>query len=89
MKKRKLILTSGFLSAFWLILTGWLAYGVDTPLFDFSFLFHLIPWGIGFSEGTTIFFYLAYLLTWFVLSLIAIPIVIVISLTFKKLRLLK
>ncbi len=80
MKKATIhIIASGIIAAIWLLLTGWLACGhfsrYDSFLFSFSFYFHLIPFGIGFSEGTTIWFYISYLITWLVLSLIFIPIV--------------
>ena len=87
MRKYTIYISSGIVSAIWLLLTGWISLGHQISyLFDFSFLFHLIPWGIGFSEGTTIWFYLAYLLTWVVLSFLFIPIVkVYYSSKFKKL----
>ena len=76
MKKYTVHITSGIISAIWLLLTGWIALGNHISyLFDFSFLFHIIPWGIGFSEGTTILYYLAYLFTWIILSFLFSPIV--------------
>jgi hypothetical protein len=76
LKKYTVHITSGITSAIWLLLTGWIALGNHISyLFDFSFLFHLIPWGIGFSEGTTILYYLAYLFTWIILSFLFSPIV--------------
>ena len=76
MRKYNVYISSGIVSAIWLLLTGWISFGHQiSHLFEFFALFHIIPWAIGFSEGTTIWFYLSYLFTWIVLSLLFIPIV--------------
>lgn len=73
------IIVSGIIAAFWLLLTGWLAFGhftrYDSFLHTFSFYFHIIPFGIGFGGGTTISFYISYLIIWLVITLFLVPIV--------------
>ncbi len=76
MKKYSVIITSSIISVLFLLVTGWVAFGdAMSVAFEFAFLFHLIPFVIGFTGGTSILIYLYYLLLWVGLSLLISPIV--------------
>lgn len=76
MKKYSVIFTSSIISVLFILVTGWIAFGnAMSVAFEFSFLFHLIPFGIGFTGGASILIYLYYLLLWGALSLLISPII--------------
>jgi len=75
MKKYSAIFTSSIISILFIVVTGWIAFGNALSVaFEFAFLFHLIPFGIGFTGGASILIFLYYLLLWVVLSLLISPI---------------
>jgi hypothetical protein len=72
MEKNKIIVISGLISIAFILLTGWFAFNSQIPvLFEFSFIFHLVPFAIGFSEGMSFGFYAYYIILWIVLYLIS------------------
>lgn len=76
MKKYSVLITSSIISALFILVTGWIAFGHTMSVaFEFAFLFHLIPFGIGFTGGASILIFLYYILLWTVLSLLISPIV--------------
>ena len=76
MKKSHIIIASCIISVLIILLTGWISFGNATSIaFEFSFFFHLIPFGIGFTGGAQILILLYYLLLWAGLSLLISPIV--------------
>lgn len=76
MKKYSVIITSSIISVLFILVTGWIAFGnAMSVAFEFSFLFHLISFGIGFTGGASILIYLYYLLLWVGLSFLISPIV--------------
>ncbi|MEX2596467.1 MAG: hypothetical protein WEC59_06000, partial [Salibacteraceae bacterium] len=76
MKKYSVIITSSIISALFILVTGWISFGnAMSVAFEFAFIFHLIPFGIGFTGGASIIIYLYYLLLWVGLSLLISPIV--------------
>jgi Permuted papain-like amidase enzyme, YaeF/YiiX, C92 family len=76
MKKLPIIIASSLISVLIILLTGWISFSnVTSTAFEFSFFFHLIPFGIGFSGGAKILIFLYYLLLWLGLSLLIIPFV--------------
>lgn len=76
MKKYLVIITSSIISVLFILLTGWIAFGhAMSVAFEFAFLFHLIPFGIGFTGGASILIFLYYILLWAGLSLLISPIV--------------
>lgn len=77
MKKYSVIITSSIISVLFILVTGWIAFGhAMSVAFEFAFLFHLIPFGIGFVGGASILIFLYYLLLCAGLSLLISPIVI-------------
>lgn len=75
MKKYSVLITSSIISALFILVTGWIAFGnAMSVAFEFAFLFHLIPFGIGFTGGASILIFLYYLILLVVLSLMLSPI---------------
>ncbi len=59
-----------------ILLTGWIAFSSNISILqEICFYFHLIPFGIGFSGGSTLLIILYYLALLFVVSLITFPLV--------------
>gem|GEM_PF-5843532 len=76
MKKLTPYILSALISALVILLTGWIAFSSNISiLHDICFYFHLIPFGIGFSGGSTISIILYYSILWIVLALVMLPIV--------------
>lgn len=76
MNKHSVIITSSIISVLFIFVTGWIAFGhAMSVVFEFAFLFHLIPFGIGFAGGASVLILLYYLLLWAGLSLLISPIV--------------
>lgn len=76
MRKYSVIIASSIISVLFILVTGWIAFGLTMSIaFEFAFLFHLIPFGIGFTGGASILIYLYYLILWAILSLMINPIV--------------
>lgn len=76
MKKYSVIITSSIISILFILVTGWISFGnAMSVAFEFAFIFHVIPFGIGFTGGASIMIYLYYLLLWIGLSLLISPIV--------------
>jgi hypothetical protein len=66
----KRILMSGIIAFIFITLTGWNGLHAHTPfIWEYCFVFHLIPFGIGFSGGQFIYIILYYILLWLILSL--------------------
>jgi uncharacterized protein YycO len=60
-----------------IVFTWWGAYYSHiSGLLEFSFMFHLIPYGIGFTGGTSILSFIYYIILWLLLSLIFRPVVV-------------
>ncbi|HRF79773.1 MAG TPA: YiiX/YebB-like N1pC/P60 family cysteine hydrolase [Flavobacteriales bacterium] len=76
MKKYSVIITSIIISVLFIFVTGWIAFGHAMSVSsEFAFLFHLIPFGIGFAGGASILIFLYYLLLCAGISLLISPIV--------------
>ena len=76
MKKYSVLITSSIISALFILVTAWIAFGhAISVASEFALLFHLFPFGIGFAGGASILIFLYYLLLWVVLSLLFSPIV--------------
>jgi hypothetical protein len=85
MKKYSVIITSSIISILFILVTGWISFGnAMSVAFEFAFLFHLVPFGIGFTGGASIFIYLYYLLLWIGLSLLISPLIKVFYLSKNK-----
>ena len=70
-KKYKSSIIGGLLSAFFIILTGFFASSPQfSGIFDIAFVFHLIPFVIGFSGVSSLLIILYYLIFWLVFTLI-------------------
>lgn len=77
MKKYSVIITSSIISIAFILLTGWISFSnADSVAFEVSFIFHLVPFGIGFTGGASILIFLYYLLLCAGISLLISPIVI-------------
>ena len=68
MKNIKSYIIGGILSLLFILSTAWLAFGnhIDNAS-EIAFLFHLIPFVIGFSGGATTFVLIYYLIFWLIL----------------------
>lgn len=76
MRRYPISTTSSIISAVFILLTGWISFShTISILFEFTFIFHLIPFGIGFTGGATILIFVYYFLLWIGLSLLFSPIV--------------
>lgn len=76
MKKYSVIITSSIISVLFILLTGWISFShTISVLFDFTFVFHIIPFGIGFAGGASILIFVYYFFLWLALSLLISPIV--------------
>jgi len=71
------VIASSLISALFILLTGWISFSyAQSVLFEITFIFHLIPFGIGFAEGTSVWIYIYYLVLWICLSCLFSPLVI-------------
>lgn len=78
MKKITPYFLSALISLTIILITGWIAFYSHTSisiLHEVCFYFHLIPFGIGFSGGSTSSMVLYYFGLWSVITLVLIPIV--------------
>jgi uncharacterized protein YycO len=76
MKKINPYILSGIISVIIIILTGWLASNSNISILsEFCFYFHLFPFIIGFSGGSSLLVILYYFILWIVLSLFIILII--------------
>lgn len=77
MRKYRVYIVSSIISILFITLTGLIIISNSlSVLYGFAFLFHLIPFGIGFTGGVTIWIYVYYFLLWVGLSFLLSPIVL-------------
>jgi hypothetical protein len=89
MRKYQLFIASSIISILFIGLTGLILISKSLSVFyEFAFLFHLIPFGIGFSGGMTIWIYVYYFFLWVALSFLLSPIVFAFNSSENKKRFL-
>lgn len=63
--------TSGIISILFILLTAWVSFShTHSVLFDFAFIFHVIPYGIGFTGEDPVWTWVYYFFLWLGLSFV-------------------
>lgn len=76
----KSFLISFIISVVFLVLTGWIGLKLHIePIWEFCFMFHLIPYGIAFGGGSVFFILLYYLILLLVTTLLVKTIIKIVS----------
>lgn len=71
MRNKKLVICSGLIGVLFVLTTVWGAFYKNISGFsDFCYVFHLVPFGLSYTEGVSIWVYLYYIILWFLISLV-------------------
>ncbi|HZX57142.1 MAG TPA: hypothetical protein VFE54_00395 [Mucilaginibacter sp.] len=84
MKRLKELIIPAITAVAFILLTGYLAFNSIGWLADACFMFHLFPFGIGFSGGGGLVILIYYLVLWLVLTVLFLGIKRLITLIFKR-----
>lgn len=76
----KSFLISFIISVIFLALTGWIGLKAHVEaIWEFCFMFHLIPYGIAFGGGSVLFILLYYLILLLIITLLVKAIIKIVS----------